>query len=220
MDRVYRLPLRKITKSEAVRHRLVQRTGLGNIEVVYDPVDTGQFFPEGKVFRPAETVGMVCYESPIKGTADGFQAFLLARAEFPHLRLLAFGTKRPADLPEGAVFHRAPAQEEIRKIYSAMDVFLYPSRGDVCPNPPLEAMACQCAVVSTRVGAVPEYASDGQTALLCDIGDIRGMAERIQQLTRNPDLARRLSLAGYRCVTGNFTVAGSVQKLEKILQAS
>jgi len=220
MDRVYSLPLKKITKAEFIKRKLISRINEKEIEVVYDGIDTTQFFPDGKTFKKAETVGMVCYETPFKGTLDGIKVFQRLKKKFPYLKLILFGTKKIKGIPSNAEFYLAPPQEEIRKLYSKMDIFLYPSKRDVCPNPPMEAMACKCAVVSTKVGAVSEYAINGKTALLCAPGDIDDMFEKSCKLIENEELLKTISEAGYKHIIKNFTLEKSIDKLEKIFLKS
>ena len=53
---------------------------------------------------------------------------------------------------------------EIRNIYNSCDVFLSPSWAEGSQAPPMEAMACGCAVLATNVGGIPDYAIAGETA--------------------------------------------------------
>src|SRR3546814_17749375 len=61
---------------------------------------------------------------------------------------------------------------------------------DVCSSdlgegwhlPPAEAMACGCAVVSTDIPGVFDYALEGTTALLAPPGDSATLADRLTEL--------------------------------------
>ncbi|MGC9223231.1 MAG: glycosyltransferase family 4 protein [Terracidiphilus sp.] len=84
----------------------------------------------------------------------------------------ATGYLRKADLPA---------------LYSALDVYLLTSRVEGGPVTILEAMACETAVVSTRVGAVPRWIADGVNGYSADVGDVDGLLAAIVALHGNPD---------------------------------
>lgn len=64
---------------------------------------------------------------------------------------------------------------------------------DGIPNVIAEAMALRLPVVTTRVSAIPELVSDGETGSLVEVDDVEGFAAAIEHLAAEPDLARRLS---------------------------
>jgi glycosyltransferase involved in cell wall biosynthesis len=59
-------------------------------------------------------------------------------------------------------------------------------------------MACKTAVVCTDIGAVKDFAVDGETALLVKPGDIESMAKDVIELLGNPYMRYRLSEKGYK----------------------
>src|SRR5438552_1934194 len=77
------------------------------------------------------------------------------REQIPELRVISFGMRSPAEslpLPAGTDFVQRPAQDRIRELYAQCDVWLCGSRSEGFGLPVLEAMACRCPVVSTKVG--------------------------------------------------------------------
>ena len=58
-----------------------------------------------------------------------------------------------------------------------------------------EAMALGKPVVATRAVGTVDYVRDGENGLLVAPGDAAALAEAIERLLRNPDLARRLAAA-------------------------
>jgi hypothetical protein len=91
----------------------------------------------------------------------------------------------------------ASATGYIRKLdlpllYSALDVYLLTSRVEGGPCTVFEAMACETAVVSTRVGAVPEIILDGVNGFSTEVDDRKSLLSAIVQLRRFP--AQRLQI--------------------------
>lgn len=135
----------------------------------------------------------------VKGGSILLQVVRRIRVNYPDVRIELLG-HQPSDIGASASFcdgfHTGLQSVEVAKLYRQHDVFLYPSFSDGFPSPPLEAMACGCAVVATRVGAVEDYATDGTTALLCHSADVDGLYAAVVHLIINRELRERLVRAG------------------------
>ena len=71
----------------------------------------------------------------------------------------------------------------------------------------LEAMACGTPVVASRVGGLAEVVQDGETGFLVPPGDVPALRDRLDQLLRDPALARRLGDNARARVLEHFTWA-------------
>lgn len=102
---------------------------------------------------------------------------------------------------------------EVRQVMSNATVFACPSIYEPLGIVNLEAMATETAVVASAVGGIPEVVVDGETGLLVaydpkQAGDPAYVAAfeaefaaRVNELTRDPERARRFGLAGrQRCI--------------------
>ncbi len=69
-------------------------------------------------------------------------------------------------------------QDAIEEILSICDLFLMPSETESFGLAALEAMACEVPVVSSNAGGIPELNVEGVTGFLCDVGDVKTMAEK------------------------------------------
>ena len=69
----------------------------------------------------------------------------------------------------------------------------------------VEAMAAGRPVVATRVSAIPEVVSDGETGFLVEAGNPQAVADALARLT-DPALRARLGAAGSRRVAEHFTL--------------
>jgi colanic acid/amylovoran biosynthesis glycosyltransferase len=82
----------------------------------------------------------------------------------------------------------------------------------------LEAGAAGLPVVATRHGGIPDVVVDEVTGLLVDEGDVRGMAERVVRLVREPELAATLGRAARQRVREQFALRQSIDTLWSILE--
>lgn len=90
------------------------------------------------------------------------------------------------------------------------DLFLCPSIYEPLGIVNLEAMACETAVLASRVGGIPEVVGDGQTGELVDYheSDIAtfeaSLAQSISKLMRDPELLERYGKAGRQRAISEF----------------
>jgi glycosyltransferase involved in cell wall biosynthesis len=78
-------------------------------------------------------------------------------------------------------------KSDLPALYSALDVYLLTSRVEGGPCTVFEAMACETAVVSTRVGAVPELIVDGVNGYSAEVDDRETLLSAIVELERNSE---------------------------------
>lgn len=91
-----------------------------------------------------------------------------------------------------------PSQSELGDIYRSCDIYVSGSFYESFPLPPLEAMSCGCAVVSTNNVGIREYAESGKNSILTEVGSHESMAKALIKLIENHDLRKRLIEAGYQ----------------------
>ncbi len=111
---------------------------------------------------------------------------------------------------------------DVVQLLSHATVFVCPSVYEPLGIVNLEAMACETAVVASRVGGIPEVVADGETGLLVDLDPAdpadfeRRLAEAVNGLVQDPDRAREMGLAGRRRAVAEFgwdAVAGRTVEL-------
>ncbi|MGI1662086.1 glycosyltransferase family 4 protein [Palleronia sp. KMU-117] len=105
---------------------------------------------------------------------------------------------------------KAQMQEDIPTFLGSGDVYclacVWASDNDVdgLPQVLMEAMACGLPAVSTRLVGIPDLVRDGETGLLVEPHDATGLADALEKLMRDPDLAERLAEAGRKHVVQKF----------------
>lgn len=78
------------------------------------------------------------------------------------------------------------SQDDVAGIFRMFDQYWVTSRIEGGPLPLLEAMACGCPGLSTRVGFAPDVIRDGENGFLLEFGDVKGFAEAGLALAADP----------------------------------
>jgi glycosyltransferase involved in cell wall biosynthesis len=110
-------------------------------------------------------------------------------------------------------------QEEVARWYSAFDAFVLPSANEGTPVTAIEALAAGRPVVATRVGGVPDVVRDGEDGFLVEVGDARGLAERLAQLAADPGLRGRMGAAGRERVLTRYAVDRLAEDVDRLYRA-
>ncbi len=97
--------------------------------------------------------------------------------------------------------HFLPVRDDVEFYYSAADLYAGPSKEDVLPLPPAEAMACGVPVIVSAACGISEIISDGDNGIVVqDPADAGVLAAKIQQLCEDATLRARLSERGISTV--------------------
>ena len=65
-----------------------------------------------------------------------------------------------------------------------------PTRADTSPNAVKEAVVAGVPVVATRIGGIVDYVIPGANGVLCEAGDVTGLADALREACRHPLFAR------------------------------
>ena len=148
---------------------------------------------------------------PVKRVTAVVEIFARVRRELP-ARLLMVGdgpdlssaVRLAATLGVADDVRFLGEQDPVVPLLSASDVFLLPSAQESFGLAALEAMACEVAVVASRVGGLPEVIEDGVSGFLHDVADLEGMARSALRLLTDAALRNRVTTAGRRVATERF----------------
>lgn len=98
--------------------------------------------------------------------------------------------------------------EDKRSVLREATVFCFPTRYEAegMPLVVMEAMGAGLPVVATSWRAIPSTVVEGETGFLVEPGDVEAIADRIQRIADDPELARRLGAAARRRYEDRFTL--------------
>jgi len=217
VNKTYKLPLRKIVISSWLKD-LMEKKFQERVEgVVMNGINLDQFYNSHKEYNEKKRILMYYSDWEWKGAKDGIRAFKIAKERYPEIELVMFGMHKGRDVPSYTEFHKRPTGEELRKLYCSCDIFLYSGRCEGFGLPPMEAMACKCAVVATNVGAVPDYTIPGKTALVSPPENPANLAKNLISLLSDNKKLKGISIAGYEYIK-KFSWEESTKKLEKLFE--
>jgi len=98
----------------------------------------------------------------------------------------------------------------------AIDVFVLCSRTESFSNALLEAIACGCCPVVSRVGGILELVTHERTGLTFDSGDVEQLADALCRLAHDADSRCRFADAAMRFVHNTFTIEIASARLAEI----
>jgi glycosyltransferase involved in cell wall biosynthesis len=219
MASLYRLPVHILSVSplisEILKARFNRKTG-----VFLPYVDTSLYFPWQKndEYPPVLLVGNP--NNAFKGFDIAFEVLRSAWdkgarftvwwafQEWPEARETPFEVKNYYML----------TQESLALLYRFAYVFLFTSHYEACPLPPMEAMSSGTAVLATDNGGIRTYAVPSVNCLMCEQGDIDGMANNLVALLEDPELRGRLGAEGRKTAL-EFSSERVTEGIEKTLKS-
>lgn len=191
------------------------------IRVVRNFVDTREFTPKsdkgwaGRRHCPDGLPALIHVSNfrPVKRAPDAVEVF--ARVLKQHdCRLLMVGDG--PDLPRAIQAAKSLGvmdkvdflgnREDVANLLAVSDVALIPSESESFGLAALEAMACGCAVVASRIGGLPEVVRDGLDGYLCELGDLDAMASRVSALLSDKAALATMQKQGREQAVSHFDI--------------
>jgi glycosyltransferase involved in cell wall biosynthesis len=171
--------------------------------------------------REGHRVVVVANIHPLKGHREFLEVVDLVRRRLPEVVFDFVGR----DEMHGEVGQQADRmglmswvrfhgfQADLAPFLSGACVFALPSRiTEGSPTSILEAMSSGLPVVAYDVGGVGQLVADELTGFLVTVGDSAAMAERIELLLRNPQVAGEMGRRGRLKVENDFSVRACAER--------
>lgn len=218
-----------VVNCDAMRRYLVDDEGVAvtKIRVCHNAVDVEEYSrrPVASPWPGKTVIGVVCALRPEKSLDTLVRAF--ARLGRPDTMLAIVGSgpeearlkSLAAELDLGDSCHFEPATYKVSDWLSRIDIFVLPSRTEALSNSLMEAMACGCCVVASRVGGNPELVDDGENGLLFEAGNVEQLAAQLVTLLDDPARRQQMAEAGSAKMAADFTYSHAAATMQQIYES-
>jgi len=105
------------------------------------------------------------------------------------------------------------------RFYRAADVFVQPSHFEALGNTALEAMASGLPVVTSGVGGLADFCTDGHSALLHRAHSPESLAEALGRVLHDAPLRRRLAVGGQSIVEARFELESLMARYAALIES-
>ncbi|MBF0316548.1 MAG: glycosyltransferase family 4 protein [Nitrospirae bacterium] len=209
--RVQKIPT--IACSEALG-QVLKRHFKADVRVVSNGVDTEVFYPDPEYMslKDGRPVVLVFGRSDYrKGFDVGLRVLAQFKAEIDSGSLAVWSVGEDLDTPFKMRRFGFVTPDRIRKILSASDVLLYPSRHEGLPLFVLEALACGAPVVTTEAANI---LTDGVDAIVCPIEDVKCLTKGLRTVLNDNNLKSGLIANGFNTAK-KYALSQSKRLFEK-----
>ncbi len=187
--------------------RIARSLGRTDVTLIRNGIDlTGINAACEKIPKDSGCVLFVGRLEPMKGIDTLLRAFAQAIKGLDpavHLRIVGRGSQLPAlsalardlEIDHRVRFVGYVAGSKLFDEYAKAEIFVGLSRSEALGNVFLEAQSAGCAVLTTRVGGIPEIVLDTETGLLVPPDDIDSAATELRRLLTDTSLRALLANA-------------------------
>ena len=220
--RVFRAACRVIAWSEWAARSVREDYGVApeKVRVIYPGVDIEKFTACRIGHRDEGPVRLLFagYDFERKGgydLLDVFRQHFADRAELHLMTTASITVDHPRIHLHRDVTAFTPAWHEL---YASSDVFVMPTYRDSFGMVYLEAMAAGLPVIGSRLSAIPEIISDGETGFLVNPGQPEELRRALAALIDDPVRRRDMGQRGRTVVEEKFDASRNFQALEGVLR--
>ena len=204
------------------------------IDVIYSGTDVRRFHPAVDGAPMRRELGFASHHFVIlqvgvrswRGWSDVLEAMRTVAAAAPDARLLFLGAAPPAvarlsdrarELGIGDRVLAIAPREDVPGVMAACDVVVDASWAGLGITGSIrEALACERAVVATRLAGMPELVIDSETGLLVPPREPAALARAILRLHADPTWRRELARAGRKRVEADFSLEAKIEATERL----
>ncbi|MDR3570873.1 MAG: glycosyltransferase [Candidatus Pacebacteria bacterium] len=111
---------------------------------------------------------------------------------------------RGLNVTERVIFAGHVGHDELPALLKISDIFVRPSLIEGLGNSFLEAMAAGIPIIGTRVGGIPDFLTEGETGLFCEVQDPQSIARAAQRYMDDSALVSRVVLQAKELVIQRY----------------
>ena len=183
--------------------------------------------PVDPIERSEDTILFLGLIGLRKGAFDLIRAFARVRDFHPRARLVIGGNGQVAEagklaaelrIADSVVLAGWVDGDAKAALLRSAPIYVLPSYNEGLPMSVLEAMAAGAAVMTTRVGGLPELITDGVDGTLLEPGDLDGLATGLRTLLDDAPLRTSLAEAGRRRIESHYSDAVVLPVLHRIYE--
>ncbi|MBW2992496.1 glycosyltransferase family 4 protein [Candidatus Woesearchaeota archaeon] len=106
---------------------------------------------------------------------------------------------------------------DVEKFYQATDIYVLPSLTETTSLTTMEAMASGCAVISTKVGAIPSYVINKYNGMFFRKRNSYVLRKKIEFLMENEELRRKLGENARNTIKAQYSWDKTVEEIKDVL---
>lgn len=164
---------------------------------------------------------------PVKRIRDVIDVFARVKKEVPAvLVMVGDGPERHAaeqrarDLGVEKDVQFLGKIDSVAPLLAAADLFLLPTNAESFGLSALEALASGTPVIGANVGGLPEVVRNGESGVLCGVGDVEAMASAGVELLKDAQKWKTMSECAATDARARFAEDDIVQRYEALYQAT
>ena len=190
----------------------------GNVQVIYNGVDTSTFCPKQK-----KETGLikVLFSGNLTRRKGVDLLPLIADKLNANIEILyTTGLRTKKKLPAHPNLKNigAVSYSDMPKVYQDADILFFPTVREGFGLAAAEAMACGLPVVASNCSSIPELVDHGKGGFLCPVGDVEAFAKKINLLADSPKLRHEMGEYNRSKVEKMFTIDRMVNEYRELFE--
>lgn len=137
-----------------------------------------------------------------------------------NIKISAYGNVKKEHIPGSILssisYSWFPTRYALRELYNNSKIFILPSLVEGMPSPPLEAMSCGAAVISTDNGGSNEYLVNNENGIICPTNNSDCLFEKTLRLLENNSEMDILIHNGFK-TSKKFSYENMVEEFVRIM---
>ena len=222
-----------IAVSEFVCKEYDDQLNGAQIEVIHDGIDVSLYLNEDKTILTDEYINLGIYGNldEQKGQMDAVRALKELqnrghdkiclhivgnqKTEYGNILRDYINSKKMSD-----VYLSDPIRDiyELRQSRSMIDIALICSSAEGLGRVTVESMLTGCLTIGAKAGATPEIIRDGENGLLYECRNATDLADKIEWVINNREIARRIAEKGRKETTKKFDIDAYARRIQDIYE--